>query len=404
SAFGNSLNDSIEINVELRGIIIEVDESSQVPEIPYSEIPYQDFTNYRISGIIKYDDGTAYSGSGMTFKFTYEDNISTQDTIDAGVDGTFEYYCCLLEDYTYYTLSRSEDDEFLSTNGTFNFKIIENITITFSNLPRPAYVNESAEIRGNVLFSQLNGLSYPLSNSTVTVSFLGMEQNITTDNNGIFQVIFNVPINTASGNYSCGVELVSYHGDNIHKSNLGSSINDVMNINTVINIEEERPPPVVNAFPYEIIIIIVVAVAAVIGIFFFQRWRLKNVDLTDKKRMSKKVDSKQNNAYALLSMGRIKEAIAYLYLVFVEVCVQKFKIERKSSWTLRDFAIMTVKSYAQNPSLIYPFMQNIEKVVYGGKSVTLDIFREVVPLFAQLYSELTGKDLFSKLYNPNHNS
>ena len=111
------------------------------------------------------------------------------------------------------------------------------------------------------------------------------------------------------------------------------------------------------------------------------------------KKPSINVNSKLNNVKILLSTQRVKEAIAYLYLIYIELVSKKFGVNKNFSQTIRDFAIVMVKQYKQNPQNIYPFIQRIEKVVYGGFPATHEFFQELLEHFAKLYLELTGSKL-----------
>ena len=106
-----------------------------------------------------------------------------------------------------------------------------------------------------------------------------------------------------------------------------------------------------------------------------------------KKPMLLNVNIKLKNVQVLTATGRIKEAIAYLYLIYVDLACKKFNVTKNLSQTIRDFAIIMVKKYKQNPQYIYPFIQRIEKIVYGGYPATPEFFQELKPHFGNLYSE-----------------
>ena len=147
------------------------------------------------------------------------------------------------------------------------------------------------------------------------------------------------------------------------------------------------------AFCPEFIAVIVIGVVGIVGIFLFQRWRLKNADKSDKIKLSKQEMERFRNVKILLESQRIKEAIAYLYLIYIDIISIKFDIEKKDSMTFRDIAIKLVKEYAQNPQLLYPFMLEIEKIVYGGYPATYAAFEHVMPLFEEIFFVTTGQTL-----------
>ena len=69
------------------------------------------------------------------------------------------------------------------------------------------------------------------------------------------------------------------------------------------------------------------------------------------------VASKLKNVKLLYNTGRIKEGIAYLYTIYTDLALQKYGVRKTFSQTIRDFAIIMVKQYGQDPANIYPFIQ-----------------------------------------------
>jgi len=91
------------------------------------------------------------------------------------------------------------------------------------------------------------------------------------------------------------------------------------------------------------------------------------------------VSSKLKNVKLLYNTDRIKEAIAYLYTIYTDLA--------------RDFAIIMVKQHGQDPANIYPFIQEIEKAIYGGYPSTPDFFMQIVESFGKIYREMSGHRL-----------
>lgn len=115
----------------------------------------------------------------------------------------------------------------------------------------------------------------------------------------------------------------------------------------------------------------------------------------DKKKQTESfnINRKLKSVKTLISTGRIKEAIAYLYLIYTTIAGKKFDVTKTNSQTIRDFAIIMVKQYKQNPQFIYPFIQRIEQVVYGGYPATEEFFQDLLGHFSNLYKELTGTNM-----------
>ena len=104
-------------------------------------------------------------------------------------------------------------------------------------------------------------------------------------------------------------------------------------------------------------------------------------------------DLKLDKVRILFSTGRRREAIAYLYLIYTRLSQDKFGVGKKYSQTIRDYAIVMVKEMKQNPQKIYPFIQKVERAVYGGIPTTENVFNDVVHSFKVLYTDLTGKSM-----------
>ncbi|MHA1819488.1 MAG: hypothetical protein ACTSU2_16640 [Promethearchaeota archaeon] len=105
------------------------------------------------------------------------------------------------------------------------------------------------------------------------------------------------------------------------------------------------------------------------------------------------ITQKLKNIKILYSTNRIKEAIAYLFVLYSELSRAKFGTARKFSQTLRDYAIICVKEHGQNPQNVYPFIQVVEKAIYGGIPITGEYFQDTLQKFSVLFRELTGSEL-----------
>ena len=105
------------------------------------------------------------------------------------------------------------------------------------------------------------------------------------------------------------------------------------------------------------------------------------------------VGSKLKNVKLLYNTGRIKEGIAYLYTIYTDLALQKYGVRKTFSQTIRDFAIIMVKQYGQDPANIYPFIQQIEKAIYGGYPSTPEYFLNIVEAFGKIYREMSGHRL-----------
>ena len=111
----------------------------------------------------------------------------------------------------------------------------------------------------------------------------------------------------------------------------------------------------------------------------------------DQKAGTFNLSDKLRRVKVLQQTNRIKEAIAYIFLMFVDVLKDKFgpKVWRPSL-TMRELAIRLVKSRQvhMEPEKIYPFITHLEGVLYGGEPVTEAKLEETKQYFQNLYKAL----------------
>ncbi len=103
------------------------------------------------------------------------------------------------------------------------------------------------------------------------------------------------------------------------------------------------------------------------------------------------ITHKIKNIQILNQSNRMKESIAYIYLIYTDLMRQKYGQPRKFFETIRDYAITSVTKLGQNPEIIYPFIQKIEETIYGGVEPNEADFKSTINLFSKIYTEITGK-------------
>ncbi|TFH29737.1 MAG: DUF4129 domain-containing protein [Promethearchaeota archaeon] len=103
--------------------------------------------------------------------------------------------------------------------------------------------------------------------------------------------------------------------------------------------------------------------------------------------------SRLKNIQMLVGSKRIREAIAYQYMIFVLICSAKYKVQKHPSQSIRDYAMIMVKDHGLNSTTVYPFVQEVESVIYGGKPPTEDVYRRTLTVFGNVFEELVGKAL-----------
>ena len=119
-----------------------------------------------------------------------------------------------------------------------------------------------------------------------------------------------------------------------------------------------------------------------------------------KKKKQKNQAGKMNLGHALSNIKTLKksnkpkEAIAYEYMIFTMICRAKFSNARKHpSQSIREFAMVMVKEHSLDPSNVYPFIQNVEEVLYGGHAPSEEAYRQSSQVFVKVFEEGVGKPL-----------
>ncbi|UYP48173.1 hypothetical protein NEF87_004458 [Candidatus Lokiarchaeum ossiferum] len=102
---------------------------------------------------------------------------------------------------------------------------------------------------------------------------------------------------------------------------------------------------------------------------------------------------KLNNIKTLNETKRPKEAIAYEYMLFVMLCTAKYKERKLPSQSVRDYAMKMVKEHDMDPTIVYPFIQAVEEVIYGGKPSNPEVFQKSLVEFGKVFEFLVGKPL-----------
>ncbi len=113
-----------------------------------------------------------------------------------------------------------------------------------------------------------------------------------------------------------------------------------------------------------------------------------------KKEPERKFDEKKKkqNLKILINSGRLKEAIAYVYLIYADLIKERYDKPRLPHQTIREYAILCVNELEQKPEIVYPFVKQIEDIIYGGLEPTREQFGTTLNLFSRIYNEIEKKD------------
>ena len=85
--------------------------------------------------------------------------------------------------------------------------------------------------------------------------------------------------------------------------------------------------------------------------------------------------SKLKNVRILLNTNRIKEAIAYLYILYSKIAAKASSVEKKPSQSMREYAMILVRTKGHNPITANAFVQVIEKSIYGGQQPSMEVLK-----------------------------
>ncbi len=105
------------------------------------------------------------------------------------------------------------------------------------------------------------------------------------------------------------------------------------------------------------------------------------------------LSAKLKNVRVLLKTNRVKEAIAYLYILYSKIAAKAWGVDKKPSQSMRDYAMILVRTKGHNPVNANAFVQCIEQTIYGGKQASMERFDEALDLFKKLVLEITGKQI-----------
>jgi len=266
-----------------------------------------------------------------------------------------------------------------------NIKIFSDVTW---NLNIDYLVTEGDNYDLTGILSSSTDSSLKIGNRGLDIYYNGsLVDTVTTASDGSFSSSFPLPMQ--NGTASIQVELTNSAGKTIT-----SPIQYI--------VVEERPispgggatmPPflIFSLIFFPILIGIIVGLV-VYGFFFYKKQeeesRVINIPLEDKIL----------NLKILKETGRLEESLSYLFnAIYMDLVRAKYNRIRKDNETIRDFAIISVKDLKLTPSSIYPFIQQVEEIIYGKPyKITEKDFYKTCELFSPIYFQLTGYNFVLK--------
>ena len=352
----------------------------------YIDIPYLTGEGLALSGYLRYnnENGTGIPSAQINYSWynsSYQWSISS--FLTSATDGSISQSITIPTDAYSQTLNLN-----LSYSGNFPYinssqKIIS-ITIFRDincvwNTVSKATEGDEIIIAGQILYNN----SLAISNRTLSISFDGDQiGTVNTDINGIFTYTYTIPPDV-TGNISIQIDLVN---------TASKQLNSIISIN-VTAADAYNPTSLGGLPPFLMFSLIffpilagVVVVLAVFGYRYYKKQEKPS------RVVILPLESKLINLKILKDSGRLEESLSYLFNgIFMDLINARYNRIKQENETIRDFAIISVKELKLTPAAIYPFIQTVEKIIYGKPfQITEKDFYSTCELFSPIYFQLTG--------------
>lgn len=366
---------------------IYVNTTSYFQGLTNPSTPYLGGENFTLTGGVLYENGTIIKNANISRYWYQGDSLIVSGSFLTDEDGGLPIF--IVPNSNAKTLNLklnfTSPPEVNYSETQIEVKVFSNITC-YWDITESLSEGDDIDVRGYITSSSHPSLK--INNRDIRVYYDGdLISTDITDSNGTFSLKYTIPNGTGLRNFK--VEIVNYIGKNIISKN-------TIEIETTSTPVTPAPPgPGNGEQPWETFLLyfipIIISVGASLtagGYLYYRRLKLRsmfvNIPLAPKIR----------NFKILKDTGRIEEAITYLFkAIYMELINGKYGRVIQDTETIRDFAIVCVKSFMLNPTSIYPFIQNIEKVIYGKPlEVPEEAFHKICDLFSPVYFDLTGYD------------
>ncbi len=346
--------------------------------------------NYSIPGYLLYDNNTGITN--VTVKYNWYNKSLVQWPIKnftiSSSDGSFPEIP--LDDneskVVFLNLTFQSIEPYINgSSKIISINLYKNITCVW-NTEGSADEGDRVTIRGQ-LFAR-NNLNLVINKTDVRITRNGATIAInTTDSNGTFTYIYRFPSGSAGRNIF-GVELVNFSNifsNTLHIIRVASA--PIIPAEDIGDDDEDTPPPFQNFFI--VFIPIIIGIVAVLIVFIYLRLRKQKAESFVVKLP---LEDRIRNLKILKETGRLEEALSYLFQsIYLELINAKYGRRMKESETIRDIAIISVREFNLKPAHIYPFIQNIEKIIYDKPFLIEEKdFYALIELFSPIYYEFTG--------------
>jgi len=360
-------------------------EDNNLPALRYTTKPHPTFTNYRLSSRLDLLNGSTYSGPTVGLNLNYG---SGSTTVYTDPQGRCNYNFYWSGESSYIWSFSGNDNLSSATPVSGYYKEFKGIEIDFLDTASVAYQTYNFFIRGKLILKEYGELDR--SSIGVRINFVNESVYATCNVNGVFSANIMIPSGYI-GLQDIEVKIETYNGENVYESNLQNP--SIISYKRSFEVKAPTMFDNPNSFSSILIIIIAIIAGGIIGLIVFMRYKFKKEAIRDKLNMIASIEEKLSYIRLLIEAGRSKEGIGYLWLIYSQMASTYFNIEKSPSQTPKDFAILLVREYGQNPASLYPFIQKIEEAVYGNTPITEEYLNEVIKMFRRVYLELTGSML-----------
>lgn len=337
--------------------------------------------NFNIVGSLNYDNGQGISFENVNYYWFEGTTIISQGSFFTDITGSLISLQIPITLVSYLTL------KFNYTNAPFvgySEISIYNISV-FSDVNFGLNIDYTTTVGDNyVLTGTLSSFTDPsikIGNRDLDILFNGTTiASATTNSLGYFTSSFTVP--PPNGTVSIQVDLDNSAGRTL---NSGPQFVVVENPQQSPQGPIEMPPFMIFSLIFFPILIAVVVGLAVYGFFFYKKQE------EESRVVAIPLESKILNLKILKETGRLEESLSYLFnAIYMDLVNAKYNRVRKDNETIRDFAIISVKELKLTPASIYPFIQQVEQIIYGKPfKITEEDFYKTCELFSPIYFQLT---------------
>lgn len=350
-------------------------------------------STYNIPGFLRYDNSSVIPSQRIDSTWYNEsfDKILSNAPIFTNNDGSFQSIPMPddnnnISNILHLNLTYTGIPEINGTQKLLSIKIFRNITCEW-NVVASATEGNQITISGNIFSRKSRDLVINFTDVRITRNGASIGTT-TTSATGNFTLIYTFPLGTA--------------GPNIIEVELWDESTIYSNITHFISVAVAPPPPAGGIgddddddtpAPYQnfFMVLIPIIIGGVAGFLIYAYFFLKK-QKEKSLRVKVPLEGRIINLKILKDTGRMEEALSYLFQsIYLELINAKYGRIKQATETIRDFAIISVKELNLNPASIYPFIQNVEKIIYDKPFIiTEEDFYTAIDLFSPVYFELTG--------------